>query len=89
MSGQLKFSAIIGNDEPEPPTLNHNHHPRWVLLLIPILVLVFANFWLWESDSLIFGLPVNLLYHIGFCVLVAAVILVVDKRAWPPYLDKK
>ena len=66
-----------------------HHHPRWVLLLIPILVVMFGNFWLGDNDRLIFGLPVNLLYHVGFCVLVAAVMLVVVKRAWPCYLDKK
>lgn len=59
------------------------------MLLIPILVVLFENFWLWDNDRLILGLPVNLLYHIGFCVLVAAVMLVVVKRAWPRYLDKK
>lgn len=69
--------------------MNHRHHPRWVLLLIPALVVLFENFWLWDNDSLILGLPVNLLYHIGFCVLVAAVMLVVVKRAWPRYLDKE
>ena len=60
-----------------------------MLLLIPILVVLFGNVWLWDDDRLILGLPVNLLYHIGFCVLVAAVMLVVVKRAWPRYLDKK
>ncbi len=59
------------------------------MLLIPILVVLFENFWLWDNDSLILGLPVNLLYHISFCVVVAAVMLVVVKRAWPRYLDKK
>ena len=59
------------------------------MLLIPILVVLFENVWLWDNDSLILGLPVNLLYHIGFCVVVAAVMLVVVRRAWPRYLDKK
>ena len=59
------------------------------MLLIPILVVLFGNVWLWDNDSLILGLPVNLLYHIGFCVVVAAVMLVVVRRAWPLYLDKK
>ena len=59
------------------------------MLLIPILAVLFENVWLWDDDSLILGLPVNLLYHIGFCVLVAAVMLVVVKCAWPRYLDKK
>ena len=59
------------------------------MLLIPILVVLFENVWLWDDDRIILGLPVNLLYHIGFCVLVAAVMLVVVRRAWPRYLDKK
>ena len=69
--------------------MTHRQHPRWVMLLIPILAVLFGNVWLWDNDRLILGLPVNLLYHIGFCVLVAAVMLVVVKRAWPRYLDKK
>ena len=69
--------------------MKYRHYPRWVILLIPILVLLFQNFWLWDSDRLILGLPVNLLYHAGFCVLIAAVMLVVVALAWPRYLDKK
>ena len=37
----------------------------------------------------ILGLPVNLFYHVGFCVLIAAVMFVVVACAWPRYLDKK
>ena len=69
--------------------MNRHHYPRWVVLMIPILALLFQNFWLWDGDRLILGLPVNLLYHVGFCVLIAAVMFVVVACAWPRYLDKK
>ena len=42
---------------------------RWVLYgLLVLLFLLHNDFWLWETPRLILGLPVGLLYHIGFCV---------------------
>lgn len=57
--------------------------PRWVLLLLLLLLIVHQNYWLWSDDSLVLGLPVNLLYHVLLCLLASAVMFIVLKRAWP------
>ncbi len=39
-------------------------------LLYALLVLLFLlhnDFWLWSTPRLVFGLPIGLLYHIGYC----------------------
>ena len=58
-------------------------YPRWVLLLLLILLVLHQNYWMWRDTSLVAGLPVNLLYHVALCLIVPVVMLVVVKRAWP------
>ena len=36
--------------------------------LLVLLFLLHNDFWLWETSQLVLGMPVGLLYHIGFCV---------------------
>ena len=57
--------------------------PRWVLLLLPVLLILHQNYWMWEDGTLVGGLPVNLLYHLTLCLLVPVVMWIVVKRAWP------
>ena len=41
---------------------------RWVLSgLLVLLFLLHNDFWFWQTPRLVLGLPVGLLYHIGFC----------------------
>jgi len=43
--------------------------PRWLLyVLLVLLFLLHNDFWLWETPHLVLGVPVGLLYHIGFCL---------------------
>ena len=43
---------------------------RWLLYcLLVLLFLLHNDFWLWETPRLVLGVPVGLLYHIGFCVV--------------------
>ena len=58
-------------------------YPRWVLPLFPVLLVLHLNYWMWTDGSLLAGMPVNLLYHVLLCVLVAVVMLFVVRRAWP------
>ena len=40
-------------------------------LLYGLLVLLFLlhnDFWLWKTPQLVLGIPVGLLYHIGYCI---------------------
>ncbi len=45
-------------------------------LAIAAIVLFFArhDLWLRDSTSLVGGLPVSLLYHLAYCVLISAVL---------------
>ena len=42
---------------------------RWLLYaLLLLLFLLHNDFWFWETPQLVLGVPVGLLYHIGFCL---------------------
>ena len=61
--------------------------PRWVLIFVPVFVVLHLNAWLWDSDRLVFGWPINLAYHIGLTAAVTALMAVLVKRTWPASLD--
>ena len=54
--------------------------PLWLLL---VLVIAYANVWMWTSDSLVVGVPVNLLYHTVLCVAASVAIPLVLRDVWP------
>ena len=58
-------------------------HPRWPLLALLALAAAFENYWLWPDDSLVFGLPVNLAYHLVLCLVAALVLGAVVRWGWP------
>lgn len=62
-------------------------HPRWPLLPLLLLAAGFENFWLWGEDWLLFGIPVNLAYHVGLCVAGAALLAAVVRWGWPDDAD--
>ena len=54
---------------------------KWMLYcLLVLLFLLHNDFWFWKTPQLVWGLPVGLLYHIGFC-LVAAVLMAAFVKA--------
>jgi hypothetical protein len=60
---------------------------RWAALLyaaLAALYLLHNDLWLWNDPRLLLGLPVGLVYHIGFCVAVSAVLGLMVVYAWPP-----
>ena len=59
----------------------------WPLGVLLVLLILFFNIWMWDNDTLILGLPINLLYHIGLCVLTTLSMLVIVRLAWPHHLD--
>lgn len=63
-------------------------HPRWPLLALLALALLFENFWMWTDDRLILGVPVNLAYHLGLCVATAIVLAGVSRWGWPDDADE-
>ena len=42
---------------------------RWILYgLLVLLFLLHNDFWFWETPQIVLGLPIGLLYHIGYCL---------------------
>ena len=44
-----------------------------VLVLLGVLYLLHFDFWFWHRNDLVLGLPVGLLYHTVYCLIVAVV----------------
>lgn len=65
-----------------------NSRIRWTLYLALIaLYLLHKDFWFWRNPALVIGLPVGLVYHIAFCVVVAVIMALLVKYAWPSQLE--
>ena len=62
--------------------------PTWPLFLLLFLAVAFQNFWMWDSATLVFGLPINLLYHVGLCAAASVGMAIVVRLAWPRDLDE-
>ena len=64
-------------------------HPnrRRILYLFWILLFVLHNdIWLWHDSRIVLGLPVGLLYHVGFCVAAAVMMGLLVTCARPGHL---
>jgi hypothetical protein len=58
---------------------------KWLFYcLLVLLFLLHNDFWFWKTPQLVLGMPVGLLYHIGFCLAVTLlmVIFVKDGEDW-------
>lgn len=53
-----------------------------------VLYLLHNDLWLWNDATLVFGLPVGLVYHIVFSLATAAVLTLLVLKAWPDHLDE-
>ena len=47
--------------------------------LLVLFFLLHNDFWFWETPQLVLGLPVGLLYHIGFCLAVTVLMAIFVK----------
>lgn len=59
-------------------------------ILYAALVLLLAlhqDFWLWNDSGMLLGLPVGLTYHVVYCLVVAALMALLVRYAWPTHLD--
>ena len=53
---------------------------KWLFYcLIVVLFLLHNDFWFWKTPQLVLGLPVGLLYHIGFCLAVTLLMVIFVK----------
>jgi hypothetical protein len=53
------------------------------------LYLLHNDLWLWNDPSLVFGLPVGLMYHVGFALATSVVLTLLVIYAWPDHLDRE
>ena len=61
--------------------------PQWILYIaLVVLFLLHNDFWLWDNSKRVMGLPIGLLYHIGFCAAAAILMVLVINYAWPQHL---
>ena len=61
---------------------------KWILYcLLVLLFLLHNDFWFWKTPQLVWGVPIGLLYHIGFC-LVAAVLMAAFVKARADWGEK-
>ncbi|MYE87800.1 DUF3311 domain-containing protein [Candidatus Poribacteria bacterium] len=61
--------------------------PQWILYIaLVVLFLLHNDFWLWDNPKRVMGLPIGLLYHIGFCAAAAILMALVINYAWPQHL---
>lgn len=58
-------------------------------LALVVLYLLHNDLWLWHDARLVFGLPVGLVYHIGFAVATSVVLTLLVIHAWPDHLDRE
>ena len=54
---------------------------------LPVLFVLHNDFWLWDDPRFVLGLPVGLLYHVGFCAASAVVMVMLVRYAWPAHLE--
>jgi hypothetical protein len=66
-----------------------NKNPwRWPLYAaLFVLYLLHNDLWLWNDPTLVFGLPVGLVYHVGFAVAASIVLTLLVLKAWPDNLE--
>lgn len=61
---------------------------KWILYVaLVVLFLLHNDFWLWDNPKVLLGLPIGLVYHIGFCVAAAILMAVTINQAWPSHLQ--
>ena len=77
-------------DRGTPPQVSESPaQPGWptVAAVIAGAVALHLNYWLWDADGLVLGLPVNMFYHVVLTVVLAALMWALVRWRWPRYLD--
>ena len=61
---------------------------RWGLYFaLLVLFLLHNDLWFWNTPKRILGLPVGLLYHMGFCAVASVLMALLVNYAWPGHLE--
>jgi len=65
-----------------------NAFPKWTLYAgLVVLYLLHNDLWYWNDATLVFGLPIGLLYHFGFCIAASLLLFLLVTYAWPKHLE--
>lgn len=68
--------------------MNKNLWTGLLYAALLVLYLLHNDLWLWDDATLVFGLPVGLVYHVGFSVATGIVLTLLVLKAWPDHLDR-
>ena len=61
---------------------------QWILYIgLVVLFLLHNDFWLWDNPQRVIGLPIGLLYHIGYCIAAAILMMLIINHALPSQLQ--
>ena len=60
---------------------------RIVWYLVFALVIAHQDFWYWADPTVVFGMPIGLVYHIGLSIACSLVWAYVCYFAWPKELE--
>ncbi len=56
---------------------------RWTLYgALVALFLLHNDFWLWHDSRFVLGLPIDLVYHIAYTVVVSMLMFLIIRFAW-------
>ena len=58
----------------------------WLYAALVAAYVLHNDLWLWNDARIVLGLPVGLLYHIGFCFAVSLIMFALARFAWPAAL---
>ena len=62
---------------------------NFTYILIALLLVLHQDFWLWDSQTIVFGfLPMGLAYHLVFSLLSALVWAMALKTIWPTQWER-
>lgn len=61
---------------------------KLLYLAVVVLYLLHNDLWFWHDARLVFGLPVGIAYHVGFCVAASVLLWLLVTYAWPAHLDQ-
>jgi len=64
-----------------------NPYPAPLFGAIGAAIVLHLNYWLWDADRLVMGLPINLFYHLVLTLALALSMSALVRRYWPAFLD--
>lgn len=56
---------------------------RLVYAALFVVYLLHNDLWLWHDSRIVLGLPIGLLYHVGFCAAASVILFLLVRFCWP------